>query len=773
MGAYRLVPVAGLTWAAAGIALFGGASIVAAIGAAVALGAIVTLCCARRASGRARAALVVAVLAACGAGAAASAVVFSIPAREQVRDALIDSRAESVSVRVVGKVEPRAQGSAFDAQVVSVDSQSGVRPGSAVPVVVLARGGVSAGTEVGAVVRVEASAFATDAGDRAVAVLTADAPPDIEQPAAGVLAGVATLRRALAHATVGLPGPAAGLIPGLAIGDTALVDDTLDAQMKTASLTHLTAVSGANCAIVVALGFAAAAALGARRRMRVAVGLTLLVGFITLTTPEPSVVRAGAMAAIAMIAVLTGRTATGIGVWSLALTVLLVLDPWLATSIGFALSAAATAALLVLARPLAAGLGRVMPRALALGIAVPLSAQLVCAPLIVVLTPTVPIYGVVANLIAAPAAPVATIVGLVATLAAPLPVLQQGLVAVAWLPAAWIAETARLFAALPFATAPWPGGPLGIVALALVGAATLGLLAPLPRRRLRTVTRAASVLVVSVTAGTTIAATVLLPVVSRGTMPPDWSIAMCDIGQGDAVLVRSASEVALIDTGDDPELLSGCLHRAGIDRIDLLVLTHFDRDHVGAAPALNGRVDTVMHGPTTERRETDIVRALGAVRTVVAHAGMSGTLGDARWRVLWPTATAGEFAEGNDGSVVVEIGGGAVPPAIFLGDLGATAQRALLRSGGMSSGLQVVKVSHHGSGDQDPGLYRRIGAVIGLVSVGAGNSYGHPRDTALALLAAAGTTVVRTDTDGMAAVSEVDGRLVVWHAGTRDVDGPR
>lgn len=256
-------------------------------------------------------------------------------------------------------------------------------------------------------------------------------------------------------------------------------------------------------------------------------------------------------------------------------------------------------------------------------------------------------------------------------------------------------------------------------------------------------------------------------------MPPDWSITMCDIGQGDAVLVRSASEVALIDTGDDPELLSGCLDRAGIDSIDLLVLTHFDRDHVGAAHALNGRVDTVMHGPTTERRETDIVRALGAARTVVAHAGMSGMLGDARWRVLWPTATAGEFAEGNDGSVVVEMGGGAVPPAIFLGDLGATAQRALLRSGGMSSGLQVVKVSHHGSGDQDPGLYRRIGAVIGLVSVGAGNSYGHPRDTALALLAAAGTTVVRTDTDGMAAVSEVDGRLVVWHAGTRDVDGPR
>ena len=153
-------------------------------------------------------------------------------------------------------------------------------------------------------------------------------------------------------------------------------------------------------------------------------------------------------------------------------------DPWLSGSLGFALSAVATGSLLLLARPLATGLARRMPRGLALALAVPLAAQLACGPLLIIITPTVPVYGVVANLLAAPAAPVATVVGLAACLAAPLPWVQAGLTAIAWLPAAWIAgyrAHPQLPSGQPAAVAAgWVGaGALAVVSLA-IGAVVAG-----------------------------------------------------------------------------------------------------------------------------------------------------------------------------------------------------------------------------------------------------------------------------------------------------------
>ncbi|RYF48078.1 MAG: competence protein ComEC, partial [Comamonadaceae bacterium] len=108
-------------------------------------------------------------------------------------------------------------------------------------------------------------------------------------------------------------------------------------------------MTGANCALIVAIAFGIAALLRARRGVRVAAAALALVGFVVLVSPEPSVVRAGAMAAVAMAAVLLGRAAAGVAALGLAVTLLLVADPWLSMSLGFALSAAATLSLLLAA----------------------------------------------------------------------------------------------------------------------------------------------------------------------------------------------------------------------------------------------------------------------------------------------------------------------------------------------------------------------------------------------------------------------------------------
>jgi competence protein ComEC len=246
------------------------------------------------------------------------------------------------------------------------------------------------------------------------------------------------------------------------------------------------------------------------------------------------------------------------------------------------------------------------------------------------------------------------------------------------------------------------------------------------------------------------------------TVPEAWAIAACDVGQGDALVVRSDAQVALIDTGMEIEPLSSCLNALGIGRIDLLVLTHFDADHVGAAASVIGRVGTVLHGPVETPEDALLLRQLeeGGAALVEASTGMHGALGAASWNVLWPRKDSAAFPAGNDASVVLEFDGGGVPRALFLGDLSATPQRML--RGQLRGTYAVVKVAHHGSADQDTGLYALLRPAAAIFSAGADNDYGHPRGETLALLQAAGATLLRTDQQGRILIG-VDGHdLVLW-----------
>ncbi|MFN4002768.1 ComEC/Rec2 family competence protein, partial [Microcella sp.] len=308
-------------------------------------------------------------------------------------------------------------------------------------------------------------------------------------------------------------------------------------------------------------------------------------------------------------------------------------------------------------------------------------------------------------------------------------------------------------------------GALLLAALTAAGLVALGVPARLGsarlRRRLALGTAAVLVVVMGATAGTT---------ALRGLgRSGDWVIAQCDIGQGDAVLVRSAGAVALIDTGAEPELLTTCLDTLGVGRIDLLVLTHFDLDHAGGVPAVVGRVDRVLVGPTGREQDDAVVAALAAGGAVVDPVadGRSGTLGAHAWRVLWPPAHRG-VEPGNDASIVLELRGGPAcddcPSMLALGDLGADAQRMLAAAHPLAP-VDVVKVSHHGSPDQHEPLYTQLGAPIALIGVGADNTYGHPAAGLLTLLGEAGSTVVRSDVHGLALLAPGgagSGALCLW-----------
>lgn len=699
----------------------------------------------------------------------AAAVALAAPARAP---AAVVSALDGVPVEVRVQLEVTVMPgeASVPARLVAIADRTGTPYAVSVPVRLL---GVDAAARepLGTTLEATARLIALEPGDARLALIrplgdwqpTRDPPP--------LLAFGDQLRERFLELMQNFGGDGAVLLPGLAIGDTSAVPDELDLAMKHSSLSHLTAVSGANCAIVVGLVLALGALLRWSRTVRIVAALGALAFFVVLVTPEPSVIRASVMATAVLIAVQTGRPAQGLPILALAVTSILIIDPWIARQYGFVLSVLATGALLVLAGPLAERLRAVMPAPVALWIAVPLAAQLACQPVLILLQPEIPMMGVVANILAAPAAPIATIVGMVACLLAPVvPWLATAVAAVAWLPSSWIAGVARVTAELPGALLPWPEGALGA---ALLAAVTLGLLAalgvpwapgaPRGRRQVRLVACALIVVVMGATAGA--------DAVRDRLRPGDWSIAQCDVGQGDAVLVRDSRRTALIDTGADPDALAACLDALGVAKLDVLVVTHFDLDHVGGVDAVVGRVGTVLTGPVGEPADQATLDRLAAAGAAVVdvRAGDTGMLGSGRWVAHWPPDHRG-VEPGNAASLVIEVRPASdctgCPSLLALGDVGEGEQRTILAGTtvpGLTLGaVDVVKVSHHGSADQHPELYERLDAVVALIGVGADNTYGHPASSIVDVLAGGGATVLRTDQHALGLVGGSDDGLWVW-----------
>jgi competence protein ComEC len=455
------------------------------------------------------------------------------------------------------------------------------------------------------------------------------------------------------------------------------------------------------------------------------------------------------------------------------------------------LSALATGALLLLAPVWAAALGAYMARPLALALAAPAAAQVACAPVVVLLEPAVSVVAVPANLLAEPAVAPATVAGVAAALAGTVsPSLAHAVAWVGALGTGWIALVAGHAAQLPLASVPWPGGVGGAALLAVLEGIAVAFTLPPARRKLRAGLRrrARPLAAVAAVAGVVMTAwwAGLRPLPpGRGAVPADWSVAMCDVGQGDATALRSGADRAvLVDAGPDPALADACLRRLGVAHLDLVVITHFHADHADGLPgALAGRdAGGVLVSPLPRPGDAAVaVRRAAAADGLpvdVARVGAAGRVGSGAWRVDWRVvaASATTAGPGDDGALINEasvaldatVHGPAGPVrAVLLGDLETQGQQTLaarLAAGveRLDGPVDVVKVAHHGSAKQSEDLYRRLAGRIGLVGVGAGNDYGHPAPSALSLLHRTGTWVLRTDLSGdLAVAARPGGALVV------------
>ena len=552
------------------------------------------------------------------------------------------------------------------------------------------------------------------------------------------------------------------LVSGLAVGIDSGLSESFQENMKTTGLTHLTAVSGANCAIVLGLVWLLLRMLSVGRGIRTIVSLVSLCGYVMLVGWQPSVLRSAFMMSVVFVSLELGRKIWLPGALILGSLVLLIVDPWLFFEYGFWLSVMATFGLVILTPKLSELFQRQLPKWLSVTLAATISAQIWCLPILVELQGGFATHSIVANLLVEPMVPLVTVLGLLAAIVGvPIPALGSLLLSLAAIPASWIVWVANSLAQAPAELLPIPGGGLGFF---LTTAFAIFITIAIKNQRFR------FVFVALLICGLWLGGLGSSAIRTLGFNLSNWSILACDVGQGDALVLRSGSHFAVVDVGKDPQLIDCCLDQQGIEHVELLVLTHFDQDHVAGLPGLlNGRVVSkvlISAFPDERPDAVSIVETLSRlnVELVVAPENLTGRLGEFTWEVFSSPGSAGQSA--NEGSVGMKFESTSMV-VYTLADMNERSQDLVIAKAQGSSKPTIVKVSHHGSADQSSSFYERIDADVALISVGRGNSYGHPTKRALQMLAQSGARVFRTDLEGAVALGVSKGLIEVKSSGAR------
>lgn len=582
----------------------------------------------------------------------------------------------------------------------------------------------------------------------------------------GALGVVDGVRRRAEHVLDGhLPPAEAALFRGMVLGDDAAMPEDLREAFKAASLTHLTAASGQNIALLAALAFGLCAVAGVGIRARWLLVLALIALYVPLAGGGPSIQRAGVMGAATIAAALAGRPASRWYAVLLAAAVTLALDPRAATDPGWQLSFAAVIGIATVAAPARERLRRRgLAAPVAEALAVTVAATLATAPLIAIHFDRVSLVALPANVLATLAvAPIMWLGLAAAALGQVAPVLAAPLVTVTGPLLGYLVGLARLAAGLPGAQITLPLGAL----IMLCALAAVLMMAPatedMPREARRGRRRVPLVAAIFIAVAAAVGPALLPP---RTLAPPPGRalrVTALDVGQGDATLLQAGGHAILVDAGPAGAGIAGKLKVAGVRQLDALVVTHPQADHDGGAPAVLAVLPVAMlldgrggdRSPTSTAIDAPAQRA--RTRVTAAQAGQVVRAGPLTLRILWPPAgPATPGTDPNDRAVV------AVAEAF-----GAT---ALLTADAESPVLapldlppvDVLKVSHHGSADPGlPALLARLRPRVALIEVGAHNTYGHPTPDTLQALATAVPVVKRTDRDGAVRVDLRAGQAMV------------
>jgi len=580
--------------------------------------------------------------------------------------------------------------------------------------------------------------------------------------------------RARAEASLGrsMPAREAALARGFVLGEDEGIDEATVEDFRRSGLSHLLAVSGQNVALLALLAMPLLAALGMPLPVRLVWILGAILVYVPLAGAGPSILRAGVMGGLSVLATLAGRRASRLYALAVAAAVTLAIDPGIAADIGWQLSFAAVLGILALAAPIRrAVVARIGTRgwrgALAEGAAMTIAATLATAPLIAFHFESVSTTTLIANLLALPAVAPAMWLGMLAAAGGQVPGFPVTLLNAVEAPLlAYIAQVAIWCGRPSWAYVHLRLGSTGLVAsyVALI-AATLGIqhlhrrhhLATLKRPRIPPAdgpqTHHIRVFEARrrqkwLAVGVGVALVVWVGVGGGGAGPVrGLRISILDVGQGDAILLQPAHAPAvLVDGGPPGDELAAKLRAAGVDRLEAAVVTHEQSDHAGGIEDLLGRfpVAKLLYARLSQPLR-GAAEAAGARPARIAKGDIlrSGRL---RLEVLWPPpellATPLAGADPNTQALVL-LARWRDFSILLTAD--AEAEAVPIDPGP----VDVLKVAHHGSDDAGLGLLLdRTQPQLALISVGAGNPYGHPTPATLRTLAAHHVPALRTDSDG-------------------------
>lgn len=603
-------------------------------------------------------------------------------------------------------------------------------------------------------------------GQAAVAVVRVSEQPAGVAPASAVQRAAEVFRAGLRTAAASMSGPSRGLLPGLVIGDRSTLSEQVAQDFRTSGMAYLTAVGGWHFMIVIGAVLLLLRLLRAPPQLSALIGGAVLLAFLEIAGPRPSVLRAAVMVAVLLLAMATGRSRSTVGALCAAVIGLVLAKPSFAADTGFALSVLATGALLLAVPPLVRLLRRRgIPAGFAELLAVATAAHLATAPVIAAEFGAFSTVSVLANVLAEPAFVPAMVLGTLAMAASPLaPPVAASLAQLAQPATGWLIGVAHWTAGVPAASIPWPEGWPGALALiaAIAGAV---LLLRLRKARVLLLVCAVSAVLLFVPAR----------IIGLGWPPDRWAMVDCDVGQGDAEVLATdrPHRAVLVDTGPDPEAVAGCLHRLGITHVPLVVLSHLHADHVGGLAAVlrHQQVGAVAVGvsrqPAWAWQQVRQEARAAHVPIVQLRRGEQLSWPGLTLRVLGPEPEDALPDDGddsgtaiNDTSVVLK----AVTAAgrvLLTGDIELRAQADLLADGADVT-ADILKIPHHGSRYSAPKFLAAVHARIAVASAGQGNPYGHPSPVTLRRLRADGATVLCTNRAGdIAIVAGASGPLVV------------
>lgn len=559
---------------------------------------------------------------------------------------------------------------------------------------------------------------------------------------------------------------AAAIASGVVFGRTEHVTASDEAAFLASGLWHLLAASGQNIALVAGCCFLLMRALGRSRSAGALLALVAIPSYVLVVGGGASIVRAGIMGELAIVAWLLGRLPDARHVLMVAAAVISWGWPGAHRGLGMQLSFACVAALAVWVVPFTNALrARGVHPWLAGALATTLLCSAATAPLLWLRTGSAPFTGIVSNVVAVPIAACLLVVGLAGSL--------LGLVAreagadfvgeLALAPAGWLArlllDLAHRAASLPAAQSTSFLLAVGLPATALAACAL-----PREQRRVRRATRICCVACVALPVAGMAAPSTPLGSFAHGSRAAPvgegvFRIGVLDVGQGDATLLAGHGGAVLVDTGPPEGRVVDRVRALGVDQVDGIVLTHDSLDHRGgfesAVATLRPRWVAMPRGaPGPWER----VRAL-VPRLVELCAGDTFDIGAvARADVLHPRCDGtiqprtGDLH--NDGAMVLLVNHREIRAL-----LPADAEAPVLVGLGLPR-LHLLRIAHHGSSDDAlAGLLARTTPDAAAISAGQGNDYGHPHPQVLGDLAAAGVRAFRTDRDGSIAFDS-DGRTL-------------